>query len=87
MNSLFINSDEKYVQKYARSFNFKQVAHMTNKSMYIKNTSQGFVVIESLYGSKYVSFFLNKKQKNFKKSDLLLGIINHTAVAWEAENE
>ncbi len=87
MNSLFINSDEKYVQKYALNFNFKQVVHIPKKSMYIKNTSQGFIVIESLHGSKYVNFFLNKKQKNFKKSDLLLGIINHTAVAWEAENE
>ena len=79
--------NENYVQHYAKSFNYKKVEQLQNKSMYIKETSKGFVVIESEKYSKYVNFFLNEDQKIFKKSDLLLGIIDETAIAWEVECE
>ena len=77
-----------YVKEYAEKVNYKQLNYhnIFEKETYIKNVDDDFIVIESLKESKYVNFYFNEKTKTFKKSDLLLSILENTPVAWEQEN-
>ena len=77
-----------YVKEYAEKVNYKQLNYhnIFEKETYIKNVDDDFIVIESLKESKYVNFYFNEKTKTFKKSDLLLSILENTPIAWEQEN-
>ena len=81
-------SNNDYVKEYAKIFGYKQLDYhcIFPKESYVKLINGGFVVIESLKESKYVNFYFNEKTKIFKKSDLLLSILENTPVAWEREN-
>jgi hypothetical protein len=76
-----------YVKEYADNFSYKQLnCHgIFKKETYVKLVDDNFIVIESIEESKYVNFFFNKKTKTFKKSDLLLSILENIPVAWEQE--
>jgi len=77
-----------YVKEYAKKFDYKRLNYhdVFEKETYIKNVDDDFIVIESLKESKYVNFYFNEKTKTFKKSDLILSILENTPVAWEKEN-
>ena len=77
-----------YVKEYAKNFNYKRLnsPDIFEKETYVKLVNDNFIVIESLKKSKYVNFYFNEKTKTFKKSDLLLSILENIPVAWESEN-
>ena len=77
-----------YVSKYAKWFNYKKLAYPVSfeKEIYIKSSNNSFIVIESLKESKYVNFYLNNQTKTFKKTDLLLSVLENIPVGWEEEN-
>jgi len=77
-----------YVKEYAENFNYKRLEYPSifEKETYVKLVDDNFIVIESLKESKYVNFYFNEKTKTFKKSDLLLSVLENIPVAWESEN-
>lgn len=77
-----------YLNKYAEMFNYNILETAEDNSLiYLKKTKEGFVVIEKIKESKYINFYHQKQIKTFKESDLFLGIINETPIAWEVEND
>ena len=78
--------DNLVLEKYANFFRYKRLKADRN-ICFIKKVSSGFVILESTEKSKYVRFYLNKKEKIFKKSDLLMCTIENIPAGWEAENE
>tara|TARA_R110001592_G_scaffold116995_4_gene318673 strand:- start:318 stop:566 length:249 start_codon:yes stop_codon:yes gene_type:complete len=78
-----------YLKKYADRFNYKQLVYPIDfkKETYVKKTHDSFIVLEALKESKYVNFYFNDKSKTFKKSDLLISILENTPVGWEEEND
>ena len=80
--------NNEYLKAYVRKFGYKSFEPpKTDKSLHVKHTSLGFVSIENVKKSKYVKFCLNEKVKTFKKSDLLLRVIENIPIGWEVENE
>jgi len=73
-----------YIEKYASTFGY---THVKATSIYAKETTCGLVLMRNNTNSKYVDFFLDKKNKTFRKGDLLFAIMNMAPVAWECENE
>ena len=80
---------DNYLKKYSDAFNYKQLLHPIDfkKEIYVKKTHDSFIILEALKASKYVNFYFNDKSKTFKKSDLLLSILENTPVGWEEEND
>ena len=78
-----------YIIEYANRFKYKEVLYHSsnNKQIFLKDVSEGFIVIESLNESKYVNFYFNGDVKKFKKSDLAVCSLENQPAAWEAENE
>ena len=81
-------NNSSYVKEYAKNFNYKRLDYpnIFEKETYVKLVDDNFIVIESLKASKYVNFYFNEKTKTFKKSDLLLSVLENIPVAWEREN-
>ena len=77
------------VKEYAKKFNYKKLEHTDSlkKETYIKRVSKEFIVIESLKSSKYINFYFNDKVKTFKKTDLILSILENTPAGWDEEND
>jgi len=76
------------LDEYIKIFRYKEVLYntLTNKRSFIKETKDGFIVIESLKESKIVNFYFNKATKRFKKSALLMCALDNMPAAWEEEN-
>ena len=80
---------EECLKIYVDHFGYKQLLfpEMKHKKSYIKNTKNGFLIIESLEESKIATFYFNDSVKKFKKSELPLCVLENIPAAWEAENE
>ena len=76
------------VKAYAKKFRYKKLEYSDSfeKETYIKHVKEDFIVIELLRESKYVNFYFNDKVKTFKKTDLVLSVLENTPVGWEEEN-
>ena len=77
------------VKEYAKKFSYNKLEHTDSvkKETYIKRVKKAFIVIESLIESKYVNFYFNEKVKTFKKTDLILSILENTPAGWDEEND
>tara|TARA_R110001583_G_scaffold75706_1_gene208104 strand:- start:287 stop:541 length:255 start_codon:yes stop_codon:yes gene_type:complete len=77
-----------YVELYAKKFKYKQLDYPipASKEVFVKKVNRAFIVMESVRSSKYVDIYFNDKLKKFKKTDLLLSILENTPVGWEEEN-
>ena len=77
-----MNMENDLLRQYAQTFGYKVLDQGEPKNLsYIKRTCSGFIVIESCASDRYVSFYYNEKNKVFKKSDLILSLIDRTPVA------
>tara|TARA_A100001011_G_scaffold191028_1_gene199677 strand:- start:137 stop:388 length:252 start_codon:yes stop_codon:yes gene_type:complete len=77
------------LRKYTDVFKYERVIYSTNidKKLYLKDVTDGFIIIESLDESKHVNFYFNDKVKSFRKSDLLICAMEKIPAAWEEESE
>jgi len=77
------------VNLYIEKFKYKEVLfpEIKHKKSYLKHTKEGFIFLESLENTKTVTFYFNNQVKKFKKSDLVMCVLENTPAGWEAENE
>ena len=77
------------VKEYATRFSYKKLKHTDSqdKITYVKRVEAEFIVMESLKDSKYINFYFNDKVKTFKKTDLILSVLENTPAGWDEEND
>ena len=74
-----------FLKIYADMFDYSISFFHKNSVRYYKKTNSGIITMHSNHESKYVKFQLNGNTKEYKKSDLFLGVLEKTPLTWEEE--